>query len=68
MKTQNQFNQNILVWSIILALFGILTLVAVNVDHMRSLPEPEDEESHVQGDIVKHQPHLQSGYSVVLSQ
>lgn len=68
MKTKIQFNQDILVWSIILALFGVLTIIAVNMDRIRSVNERNGQERRIQSDIIKYQTDIQVAYGVSLTQ
>ncbi len=69
MKSINKLHQTILVWSFILGLFAVLTVLATNLDRIRnsSLFDRENTNNksvHDPNPFDAHQP----GYSVVLHQ
>lgn len=66
MKTFNQIKRDILVWSIILGVFAVLTAIAVNYDRMRNSFEGQHQRDR--GKAQATTPPMEGSYSVVLTQ
>lgn len=69
MTTINKIKQELLVWSVIVGVFAVLTLMAINFDIIRKSPlfnkgEPIESQSSQTNNAELHQP----GNSVVLAQ
>jgi hypothetical protein len=65
MKTFNRFKQDILVWSIILGIFSVLTLIAVNYPRIRSSIENRYEQKSGEIQIRKLLAQTQPGYTAI---
>lgn len=69
MTTINKIKQELLVWSIIISVFAVMTLVAINIDSIRQSPLFHNDGAKESKSSQTHSEELyQPGNSVVLAQ